>query len=264
MRGFPCYPASLGVKKGLDTNRECNGIAGKPVLLKIAILMFTGELGGSCCMFYTLIFLFNVPYDLHENLVQCPIWFTWKSSGSMSHDLHENLPVQCPIWFTWKSSCSRSYMIYMKIFLFNVPYDLHENLPVQCPMCFCTHLPVQWHACFTWRFFLISQWISVTCILHVIFLISIACVLHADLSIPCHLCFTCRSFWSVSLVLYMQIFLINATCVLHADLLVQCHLCFLCKSSCSMSLVSYMQIFLMCFTHKSTCSKSRNENLTAW
>ena len=220
MRGFPCYPASLGVKKGLDTNRECNGIAGKPVLLKIAILMFTGELGvhvvcsthlSSCSMSHTIymkIFWFNVPYDLHENL-----------------------PVQCP-------------MIYMKIFLFNVPYDLHENLPVQCPMCFCTHLPVQWHACFTWRFFLISQWISVTCILHVIFLISIACVLHADLSIPCHLCFTCRSFWSVSLVLYMQIFLINVTCVLHADLSDQCHLCCTCRSFWSMPLVFYMQIFL--------------------
>ena len=84
MRGFPCYPALIGVKKGLDTNCECNGVAGKPVLLKIAILMFTGELG------------------VH---VVCS---THLSSCSMSHDLQENLPVQCP-------------MIYMKIFLFNAP-----------------------------------------------------------------------------------------------------------------------------------------------
>ena len=73
MRGFPCYPALIGVKKGLDTNCECNGVAGKPVLLKIAILMFTGELG------------------VH---VVCS---THLSSCSVSHDLHENLPVQCPI-----------------------------------------------------------------------------------------------------------------------------------------------------------------------
>ena len=65
-----------------------------------------------------------------------------------------------------------------------------------------------------------------------------------NLSDQHRLCFTCRSFYSMSLVFYMQIFLISVTCVVHADLSDQCHLCFTCRSSCSMSLVFSVQIFL--------------------
>ena len=156
---------------------------------------------------------------LLENLFywRLPFWCSLVNWGFMSYVLHTYLPVQCP-------------MIYRKIFLFNVPWFTWKSS--------CSMPPV----------FLHTSSCSVACLFY-LKVLSDQSVNQCHLCFTCnlsdqhHLCSTCRSFCSMSLVLYMQIFLINVTCVLHADHPVQRHLCFPRKSSCSMSLVSYIQIF---------------------